>query len=229
MTVTAIVGGGTTSMLRALLQSDTVRDGIVDAQIRSLIASRPIDVASPNRHRMMHWFNGRIPRAPQVVDFAKQDFPLVAGRIDVIGAVPVPTLVYGYAKHLIKLTGGSAGVGARQFGTGPERGQRVQHVSLDRGRGCLLGGLRHWIREPRQVRRLFYRRQSSAPIHMPAQECGFRPAFTASDATSRENPGEHQFSRASSFVRVAISLPRARARRDITVPIGTPVTSAISR
>ena len=40
---------------------------------------------------------------------------------------------------------------------------------------------------------------------------------------------QHQFRRASSFVMVAISLRRARASRDITVPIGTPVTSAISR
>jgi anti-sigma factor RsiW len=50
------------------------------------------------------WFNGRIPEAPRVVDLAKQDFPLVGGRIDVVGEVPVPTLVYRHAKHIISLT-----------------------------------------------------------------------------------------------------------------------------
>jgi hypothetical protein len=35
--------------------------------------------------------------------------------------------------------------------------------------------------------------------------------------------------RASFFAKIAMSLRRALARRDITVPIGTPVTSAIPR
>jgi hypothetical protein len=40
---------------------------------------------------------------------------------------------------------------------------------------------------------------------------------------------QHQLSFAPSFARIAISLRRARARRDITVPAGTPVTPLISR
>jgi anti-sigma factor RsiW len=102
--VTAVVAGSATSMLRAPSQSDMVRDGIVDAHIRSLMASQPIDVASSDRHTVKPWFNGRIPQAPRVVDLARQDFPLVGGRIDVVGEVPVPTLVYGHAKHLISVT-----------------------------------------------------------------------------------------------------------------------------
>jgi anti-sigma factor RsiW len=102
--VAAVVSGGATSMLRAPSQTDLVRDGIVDAHIRSLMASQPIDVASSDRHTVKPWFNGRIPQAPRVVDLAKQDFPLVGGRIDVVGEVPVPTLVYHHAKHLISLT-----------------------------------------------------------------------------------------------------------------------------
>jgi len=102
--VAAVISGSATSMLRAPSQSDRVRDGIVDAHIRSLMASQPIDVASSDRHTVKPWFNGRIPQAPRVVDLAKQDFPLVGGRIDVVGEVPVPTLVYHHAKHLISLT-----------------------------------------------------------------------------------------------------------------------------
>jgi anti-sigma factor RsiW len=102
--VTAVVAGTTTSMLLAPSQSNLVRDGIVDAHIRSLMASQPIDVASSDRHTVKPWFNGRIPQAPRVVDLAKENFPLVGGRIDVVGEVPVPTLVYGHRKHLISLT-----------------------------------------------------------------------------------------------------------------------------
>ena len=102
--VTAVIAGSATSILRAPLQTDLFRDGIVDAHIRSLMASQPIDVASSDRHTVKPWFNGRIPQAPRVVDLAKEDFPLVGGRIDVVGEVPVPTLVYGHRKHLISLT-----------------------------------------------------------------------------------------------------------------------------
>ena len=101
--VTAFVAGSSTSMFLAPSQSDLVRTGIVDAHIRSLMAPQPIDVASSDRHTVKPWFNGRIPQAPRVVDLANADFPLVGGRLDVIGRMPVPTLVYRHRKHLISL------------------------------------------------------------------------------------------------------------------------------
>jgi anti-sigma factor RsiW len=102
--VSALVAGSSTSMFLSPSRSDMAREGIVDAHIRSLMASQPIDVASSDRHTVKPWFNGRIPQAPRVVDLAKQDFPLVGGRIDVVGEVPVPTLVYRHGKHIISLT-----------------------------------------------------------------------------------------------------------------------------
>jgi anti-sigma factor RsiW len=102
--VTAFVAGSSTSMFLAPSQSDLVRTGVVDAHIRSLMASQPIDVASSDRHTVKPWFNGRIPQSPRVVDLAKEEFPLVGGRIDVVGETPVPTLVYAHRKHLISLT-----------------------------------------------------------------------------------------------------------------------------
>jgi anti-sigma factor RsiW len=59
---------------------------------------------SSDRHTVKPWFNGRIPSSPRVVDLGKEDFPLVGGRIDVVGQTPVSTLVYRRAKHLISLT-----------------------------------------------------------------------------------------------------------------------------
>jgi anti-sigma factor RsiW len=101
--VAAVVASGATSMVVAPSGIGAARDGIVDAHIRSLMASQPIDVASSDRHTVRPWFNGRIPQAPRVVNLGS-DFPLVGGRIDVVGAVPVPTLVYGHGRHLISLT-----------------------------------------------------------------------------------------------------------------------------
>jgi anti-sigma factor RsiW len=108
--LTAMVAGSTTSMLfgpqlGSDTMSDTTRVGVVDAHIRALMAPTPIDVASSDQHTVKPWFNGRIPQAPRVVNLAKADFPLVGGRIDVVGETPVPTLVYGHRKHLISVTG----------------------------------------------------------------------------------------------------------------------------
>jgi anti-sigma factor RsiW len=102
--VAAFIAGGSTSMLLAPSRSDSVHDGIIGAHLRSLIAPQPIDVASSDQHTVKPWFNGRIPESPRVVDLAKEDFPLVGGRIDVVGEIPVPTLVYAHRKHLISLT-----------------------------------------------------------------------------------------------------------------------------
>src|SRR5499426_3220958 len=78
-------------------------EAVVAGHLRALMAPQPIDVASSDRHTVKPWFNGRIPQAPRVVDLGR-DFPLVGGRIDVVGAIPTPTLVYGRGKHLISLT-----------------------------------------------------------------------------------------------------------------------------
>jgi anti-sigma factor RsiW len=119
--VTAVVASGATSMLLAPSGTNTAREGIVDDHIRSLMASQPVDVTSSDRHTVKPWFNGRIPQSPRVVDLGK-DFPLVGGRIDVVGGTPVPTLVYGHGKHLISLTAVSAAGHANSAPTLSEEG-----------------------------------------------------------------------------------------------------------
>jgi anti-sigma factor RsiW len=103
--VALAVSVGSSSTFYALApRGDTTADGVVSDHIRAMMAPQPADVASSDRHTVKPWFNGRIPESPRVVDLAKNDFPLIGGRIDVIERNPVPTLVYHHRKHLISLT-----------------------------------------------------------------------------------------------------------------------------
>jgi anti-sigma factor RsiW len=109
-------------------------DEVIGNHIRSLMATQPYDVASSDRHTVKPWFNGRIVSSPRVVDLAKDGFPLVGGRIDVIARTPVPSLVYRYQKHLISVTQ-AQGLGAPP----PERTAEGYHVI-----GWSEGGVSYW-------------------------------------------------------------------------------------
>ena len=103
--IAAAVASGTTWLVVDSQQKPTqVAELLVSDHIRALMAPEPVDVVSSDRHTVKPWFNGRIPNSPRVIDLAKDDFPLVGGRVDVIGRTPVATLVYRRAKHLISLT-----------------------------------------------------------------------------------------------------------------------------
>ena len=99
----AVLGSGATWFVLRADQADVVADALVADHIRALM-TQPTDVSSSDRHTVKPWFNGRIPQAPRVVDLTQEGFPLVGGRIDVVGRTPVPTLVYRHRQHLISLT-----------------------------------------------------------------------------------------------------------------------------
>jgi anti-sigma factor RsiW len=102
--LTAIVASSSTWFIAGAPPENTVADSLVSDHIRALMAPQPTDVVSSDRHTVKPWFNGRIPESPRVVDLAKADFPLIGGRLDVVGQTPVPTLVYRHDKHVISLT-----------------------------------------------------------------------------------------------------------------------------
>ncbi len=77
---------------------------LVASHMRALMATQAVDVASSDRHTVKPWFNGKLPESPRVVNLAAQGFPLVGGRIDVIGLTPAPTLVYRARLHVISVT-----------------------------------------------------------------------------------------------------------------------------
>jgi anti-sigma factor RsiW len=103
--IAAVVASGSTWLVVGSRQKPVqVAELLVSDHIRALMAPEPVDVVSSDRHTVKPWFNGRIPNSPRVVDLAKDDFPLVGGRVDVVGRTPVATLVYRRARHLISLT-----------------------------------------------------------------------------------------------------------------------------
>jgi anti-sigma factor RsiW len=83
--------------------AEATADMVVASHLRALMAPQPIDVATSDRHTVKPWFNGRVTEAPRVIDLSQEGFPLVGGRVDVIGRTPVPTLVYKRRQHLISL------------------------------------------------------------------------------------------------------------------------------
>jgi anti-sigma factor RsiW len=116
--VAVVASGSTWFVVDSQRQPTQVAELLVSDHIRSLMAPQPVDVVSSDRHTVKPWFNSRISNSPRVVDLAKDDFPLIGGRVDVLGRTPVSTLVYRRAKHLISLTAVPAD-GASAFNGGP--------------------------------------------------------------------------------------------------------------
>lgn len=100
----AVIVSSSSTFIALAPPGDVTADAVVSDHIRALMAPQPADVASSDRHTVKPWFNGRIAESPRVVDLARNDFPLIGGRIDVVERNPVPTLVYHHRKHLISLT-----------------------------------------------------------------------------------------------------------------------------
>jgi anti-sigma factor RsiW len=84
--------------------SDDIERAAVAAHSRGLISGQPVDVVSTDRHTVKPWLAGKVPLATTVVDLATDGYALSGGRVDVIGDVPLPTLVYRHREHFISLT-----------------------------------------------------------------------------------------------------------------------------
>jgi anti-sigma factor RsiW len=86
------------------LADDDVQRAIVAGFVRGRISGQTVDVATSDRHTVKPWLAGKIAGATTVVDLKADGFPLVGGRVDVVGKTPVATLVYQRREHQIALS-----------------------------------------------------------------------------------------------------------------------------
>jgi anti-sigma factor RsiW len=98
-----VLGAGADRLLESRGANDD-STAIVASYIRSRLSGQPVDVATNDRHNVKPWLAGKIGGGTTVVDLSKDGFALVGGRVDVVDATPVATLVYQIREHFIDVT-----------------------------------------------------------------------------------------------------------------------------
>lgn len=101
---TVVVSVGAQTLIRSAFLPDDATRAVVAGYVRGQISGQPVDVASSDRHTVKPWLASKLPVAAVVVDLSAEGFPLLGGRVDVVGGNPAPTLVYKHREHLLTVT-----------------------------------------------------------------------------------------------------------------------------
>ncbi|THD42348.1 MAG: hypothetical protein E7774_15840 [Bradyrhizobium sp.] len=83
---------------------DPVMASLTGDFARAELSGHTYDIASSDRHVVKPWLATRAPLGVEAVDLADKGYPLAGGRVAVVGATPLPTLVYQRREHWIAVT-----------------------------------------------------------------------------------------------------------------------------
>ena len=87
---------------QSTLRNQTFRE-VADLHISDLASANPYDVVSSDRHTVKPWFQGRIPFAFNLPEFAGSEFTLLGGRVVYLHQQPAAQVVVGAGQHKISL------------------------------------------------------------------------------------------------------------------------------
>jgi len=83
--------------------SDHAFREVADLHVSDLASANPYDVVSSDRHTVKPWFQGRIPFAFNLPEFAGSEFTLLGGRLVYLRQQPAAQLIVGAGKHKISV------------------------------------------------------------------------------------------------------------------------------
>lgn len=87
---------------QSTLRNETFRE-VADLHISDLASSNPYDVVSSDRHTVKPWFQGKIPFAFNLPEFAGTEFALLGGRMVYLHQQPAAQVVVGARQHKISV------------------------------------------------------------------------------------------------------------------------------
>ena len=99
-----VIGAAAQALLAPSRAADPVAAALAADFARAELSDRPYDVASADRHVVKPWLATRAPLGVEAVDLGDKGYPLAGGRVAVVGATSVPTLVYQRREHWIAVT-----------------------------------------------------------------------------------------------------------------------------
>jgi anti-sigma factor RsiW len=106
-TLMGVAGSAAAAFIALILispsQSDALLHDLTANQVRSLMASHLIDVASSDQHTVKPWFAGHTDLSPAVADFAQQGYRLIGGRADYLAGQRSAVVVYQHGRHVINV------------------------------------------------------------------------------------------------------------------------------
>ena len=89
-------------MRQNTLRAEAFRE-VADLHVSDLASGNPYDVVSSDRHTVKPWFQGRIPFAFNLPEFAGTEFTLLGGRLVYIDQQPAAQVVVGMGQHKISV------------------------------------------------------------------------------------------------------------------------------